>query len=87
MRATAFSWATRYRIGVACNKEMSHLMTLEEVAAELGITRQNAYTETCLALGKFICNVRQRLGIPLEIEMVETPEVCDSRAWSFDLEP
>lgn len=80
------SWTKRYRLGVALNRDMPHLMTLEEVAAELGITKQNAYTETVLALGTFICAIRERLGIPPFLEMVETPEVCDSRAWSLDLE-
>lgn len=87
MPATTFSWTMRYRLGVALNKEMPHLMTLEEVAQELGISRQNAYTESCLALGTLICMVRQRLGIPPTLEMVETPVVVDPKAWSFDLEP
>ena len=85
--ASNFSWTMRYRLGVALNKEMSHLATLEEVATELGITKQNAYTETCLALGTFMCHVRTRLGIPLMLEMVETPEVCQSQTWSLELEP
>lgn len=80
-------WSLRYRVGVAVNKEMSHLMTLEEVATELGITKQNAYTETCLALGTFVCAFRRRLRIPLMIEMVETPEICDPMTWSLELEP
>lgn len=68
-------WAVRYRLGVELNKHMPHVATLEQVAAEMGITKQNAYTETCLALGTLVCLARQRLGLPIHLQMVETPDV------------
>jgi hypothetical protein len=55
------TWTARYRIGVAMNRQMDHLCTLDEVAAELGITKQNAYTETVLALGTLVCLLHARL--------------------------
>jgi hypothetical protein len=50
---TVFGWQARYRIGVLLNKHLDPVCTLDELGAELGITRQNAYTESVLALGKF----------------------------------
>ncbi len=45
-------WSTYYQLGA----ELGHLMpahrTWEEVGRLLGITKQNAYTQACLALGK-----------------------------------
>jgi hypothetical protein len=58
------TWSQAYRLGVQINKEMDHYMTLEQVARELGITKQNAYTETVLAIGTLAWMVRKRLGIP-----------------------
>jgi hypothetical protein len=53
-------WKARYRLGVMLNKELEHYATLTEVAEELGITRQNAYTETVLALGSLAFAVAAR---------------------------
>lgn len=49
------SWSMRYRLGVLLNRDMDPTCTLEQIAAEFGITKQNAYTETVLALGNFAC--------------------------------
>lgn len=67
------SWSQRYRLGVELNKQMEHFATLQEVADELGITKQNAYTETVLALGTLILLLRDRLGLPRVMEQ------CDGR--------
>jgi hypothetical protein len=77
-------WARRYRLGVELNKHMTHRATLQEVADALGITKQNAYTETCLALGTLIYRLRERLGLPAEIDMIETPEIAPHTY--FDME-
>jgi hypothetical protein len=42
-------------------------MTLQEVAAELGITKQNAYTESVVSLGKLILLIRLRWRIPANL--------------------
>ena len=48
------SFTELYRLGARVSKQLEKFCTLEEVAAELGITRQNAYTETVIALGKLV---------------------------------
>lgn len=60
--ASTPNWTTRYRLGVKLNKQMEHVMTLDEVAAELGITKQNAYTETVLALGTLAWHLKRALS-------------------------
>lgn len=77
------SWSRRYRLGVEVNKCMDHFATLEEVAVELGITKQNAYTETVLALGTLVCLMRARLGLPLDMAFRETPEIGHGGASSL----
>lgn len=73
--AKAPGWAQRYRLGVELNPHMPHVATLQEVANELGITKQNAYTETVLALGHFVYRLRERIGVPVNLKMVETPDI------------
>lgn len=68
------TWTQRYRLGVEINKQVMHFATLEEVAEELGITKQNAYTETCLALGTLIYRLREKLGLPPNIELHYSPD-------------
>lgn len=58
------TWSQCYRLGVALAPQMEHKMTLQEVADELGITRQNAYTESVVALGKLVFLIRRRWRIP-----------------------
>jgi len=59
-RATKPSWTQAYRLGVSLNREIEHACTLDCLGAELGITRQNAYTESVLALGKLAWALRSR---------------------------
>ncbi len=56
------SWTERYRLGVALNRQMEPVCTLAQVASELGITRQNAYTESVLALGTLAHRLRGRFS-------------------------
>lgn len=46
------SWTTYYRMGVELNKRLHPIRTFDEIALILGVTKQNAYTEAVLALGK-----------------------------------
>ena len=57
------NWTTRYRVGVVLNRQMEAQCSLDQLAQELGITKQNAYTETVLALGSLAC----RLYVDLRI--------------------
>lgn len=52
-----------YRLGVAMSKHLEPVCTLEAVGAEFGITKQNAYTECALALGKLVWHLQRRLGV------------------------
>lgn len=61
------SWTERYKLGVELSKELDTYCTLDEVAAEIGTTRQNAYTATVLALGTLAFRLQQHLRISREI--------------------
>lgn len=52
----------RYRLGAAMAKHLDPLCTLDELGQALGVTRQNAYTEACLALGTLAWKLRERFG-------------------------
>lgn len=43
---------------------MDHFCTLEELGQALGVTKQNAYTESVPALGKLVWLVCERLALP-----------------------
>ncbi len=58
------TWRQRYLFGVALSQHLEPVCTLEEIGAELGITKQNAYTESVLALGRLGWLLRERLGVP-----------------------
>ena len=58
------NWSTRYRIGVVLSKHLDACCTLEELGAALGVTKQNAYTESCLALGALVCGLYVRMHFP-----------------------
>ena len=49
---------TYYDLGVEVNKVLPKFKTLKECGRELGITKQNAYTESVLALGKLCFALR-----------------------------
>lgn len=53
-----------YQLGVQINPHMSHYCTFEELAAELGTTKQLAYHEAMRALGKLAWMLRDRLQLP-----------------------
>lgn len=46
------------------NQHLDHFCTLEELGAALGVTKQNAYTESVLALGTLAWRLSERLGAP-----------------------
>lgn len=56
------SWSVCYRIGVEYQRRLHPRYTLEEVGSAFGLTKQNAYTATVLALGKLIYLVRRKVG-------------------------
>lgn len=66
VRENPFLWrpgfTTYYTIGVIYSKRVATFKTLEEVARELEITKQNAYTETVLALGKLLYHTVKAVG-------------------------
>ena len=50
-------FATYYEIGVVAAKRLPAFHSYAEVGRELGITKQNAYTESVLALGKLLYRI------------------------------
>ena len=52
-----------YRLGKQANAGWDHTCTLAELGHELGVSPQNAYTESVLALGKLIWLARLRMGV------------------------
>lgn len=55
------NWSTRYRIGAILSKQMDAHCTLAELGHTLGVTPQNAYTESVLALGALACALYVRM--------------------------
>jgi hypothetical protein len=49
-------------LGVQFQKELPRYCTLSEVARVFGLTRQNAYTASMIALGKLIYRLRKELS-------------------------
>ena len=45
-------WRAPYRVGVELSKDLEGVATYDEIGRELGLTKQNAYTLTMVALGK-----------------------------------
>lgn len=58
------TWSKRHALGVLLNKHMDHNCTLQELANELGTTKQMAYHESVVALGAFGLKLCERMGIP-----------------------
>lgn len=58
------TWTQLYKLGSAMNQHMDHCCTLQELGDALGVTKQNAYTESVLALGKLTWKLRERLRLP-----------------------
>lgn len=57
------TWSQLYRLGAEANRQMDHYCTLQELGDALGLTKQNAYTESVHALGTLIWRVRERLKL------------------------
>ncbi len=55
------NWSTRYRIGVILSKHLDAQCTLVELGRALGVSPQNAYTESVLALGALVCALYVRM--------------------------
>lgn len=58
------NWTTRYRVGAILSRHLDTCCTLEVLGAELGITKQNAYTESVVALGTLVCALYLRMHFP-----------------------
>lgn len=56
-------FADRVRLGVEASKHLDPNCSYEEIAAELGTTRQNAYTEVMLALGTLVFLLRRHFRV------------------------
>jgi len=50
-----------YRLGVSLSRQMRPNHSFVEIGRQLGITRQNAYTEVMVALGKLAYRLASRL--------------------------
>lgn len=76
------TWTERYQLGVEMNRNLDPICTLDEIAAELGTTRQGAYTETVLALGALAWALRRRFqqDIPPEVWPLHQRGQTKSRA-------
>ena len=61
-------FADRIRLGVEMSKYLDTDCTYEEIGIELGITKQNAYTEVMLALGTLVWLLRRHFGINQKID-------------------
>lgn len=58
------TWSELYKTGVLLNAHLDHDCTLQELGDALGVSKQNAYTESVLALGKLAWLLRERLQLP-----------------------
>ncbi|WP_421793435.1 hypothetical protein [Hydrocarboniphaga effusa] len=57
-----FSFKQKYSLGVELSRQLEPVCTLEELGAAIGVTKQNAYTESVLALGTLALLLMQMLG-------------------------
>lgn len=53
------NWTTYYRLGREFSKELEAVMTLDEIGARFGLSRQNTYTLCVVALGKLVYGLQQ----------------------------
>ncbi len=56
-------WGLHYPLGVRLNRLMDPVCSLDQLGAEFCWTRQSAYTESVLALGKFGALLAEHYGI------------------------
>lgn len=57
------TWDQRHRLGVLMSRHMEPVRTLEDMAAELGSTKQRLYHETVVALGSLAWRLCWHYGI------------------------
>lgn len=55
-------WNTYYELGRQLSGQLRPERSLEAVGAAIGVTKQNAYTEVCVALGKLAYALRKELA-------------------------
>lgn len=53
---------TYYQIGVMTQARLPKFSTLDRIGREFGLTRQNAYTASVVALGKLIYRLVHQVG-------------------------
>jgi hypothetical protein len=57
------TWTERYNLGKMLNQHLDAQCTLQDLGDELGVSKQNAYTESVLALGSLGWALCKRLGL------------------------
>lgn len=62
LRKPAPTFSVCYALGVALNQHIDTECTLEELGLVLGVSKQNAYTASVLALGKLAWLLARRVG-------------------------
>lgn len=60
-------WTTYYRLGVIAQRQLPVFRSFEEVGRAVGVTKQNAYTEVVVALGKVVFAMRHELRFPIRV--------------------
>lgn len=63
-RRAKAGFATYYALGVRFAKYLEPHTTFEDIGAALGVTKQNAYTETVVALGKLVHRIKSLAADP-----------------------
>ncbi|TJY57399.1 hypothetical protein E4T66_18505 [Sinimarinibacterium sp. CAU 1509] len=58
------TWTQRVKLGVQLGKSLETVCSLDEIAAELGVSRQTAYNECAAALGALAWRLRARYSAP-----------------------
>lgn len=57
------SWTERYRLGIEMSKHLEPVCSYEVIAAAIGTTKQNAYTEVMLALGSLAFGLQRKFNV------------------------
>lgn len=60
-RNHSLNWFAAMKLGASIAHQLDSNYTLDEIAAELGMTRQNVWVVSCVALGKLVWNL-QKMG-------------------------
>jgi hypothetical protein len=58
-------WTTYYQLGVEASKHLPAFSSFVAIGRAFGITKQNAYTECVVALGKLVYRMRAEHSDPL----------------------